>query len=108
MRASLHGRKLIIGVDRLDYSKGLPERFKAFGRLLEAHPESAARSRFLQVAPPSREEVHAYAAIRGARRARRPHQRPLRRSRLDADPLYQRSVPREKLAGLFRAARSAW
>ena len=44
IRSRLHQRKLIIGVDRLDYSKGIPERFRAFGRLLERRSgERAAR-----------------------------------------------------------------
>ncbi len=54
----------IIGVDRLDYSKGLPERFKAFDELLLAHPELAKQVNFVQIAPPSRGEVDAYAEIR--------------------------------------------
>src|SRR5690606_33874190 len=40
MVAGLLGRKLMIGVDRLDYSKGLVERFKAYERFLETHPEN--------------------------------------------------------------------
>jgi FeS assembly protein IscX len=39
MIAGLLGRRLMIGVDRLDYSKGLVERFKAYERFLETHPE---------------------------------------------------------------------
>lgn len=62
-RAQL-GRRQIIGVDRLDYSKGLPERFQAFGRLLSRHPELEKQVTFLQVAPPTREDVNAYADIR--------------------------------------------
>lgn len=57
-------RKQIIGVDRLDYSKGLPDRVKAFGRLLSMHPEFEKRVTFLQIAPPTREEVGAYTDIR--------------------------------------------
>ncbi|NDW59503.1 trehalose-6-phosphate synthase [Yangia sp. PrR004] len=53
---------LIIGVDRLDYSKGLPNRFRAFGRYLEKRPEGT-RPCFVQIAPPSREQVQAYQDI---------------------------------------------
>lgn len=64
LKSSLVGRKLIIGVDRLDYSKGLPQRFEAFEQLLENYPENVGRVSFLQVAPPTREEVPEYIAIR--------------------------------------------
>lgn len=64
LRESLVGRRLIVGVDRLDYSKGLPNRFEAFEHLLESHPEHRSRVSFLQIATPSREEVPEYAAIR--------------------------------------------
>jgi trehalose 6-phosphate synthase len=61
---SLTGRKLMIGVDRLDYSKGLQNRFEAFNRLLARYPEHKQNVSFLQVAVPSREEVTEYAALR--------------------------------------------
>ncbi|WP_448188731.1 alpha,alpha-trehalose-phosphate synthase (UDP-forming) [Azospirillum sp. sgz301742] len=64
LRESLVGRRLIIGVDRLDYSKGLPHRFEAFQQLLESYPEHCNRVSFLQIAPPSREDVPEYIAIR--------------------------------------------
>ena len=64
MTAGLLGRKLMIGVDRLDYSKGLVERFKAYERFLETHPENQNRVTFMQIAPLSRADVRAYADIR--------------------------------------------
>lgn len=57
-------RKQIISVDRLDYSKGLPERFRAFRRLLELFPENIKNVSLNQIAPPTREEVSAYVDIR--------------------------------------------
>ncbi|HVW70470.1 MAG TPA: alpha,alpha-trehalose-phosphate synthase (UDP-forming) [Steroidobacteraceae bacterium] len=66
MIASLLGRKLIIGVDRLDYSKGLTERFAAFEHFLESFPDNRNRVTFLQIAPLSRGDVHAYGEIRHA------------------------------------------
>lgn len=54
----------IIGVDRLDYTKGLPERFKAFRLLLENYPENRKYMTLMQIAPPTREDVDAYADIR--------------------------------------------
>jgi trehalose 6-phosphate synthase len=58
------GCKTIIGVDRLDYSKGLPERFEGYRRFLEEHPECRGKIFLLQIAPPSRGEVKTYEAIR--------------------------------------------
>ncbi|MDE2184413.1 MAG: trehalose-6-phosphate synthase [Alphaproteobacteria bacterium] len=64
LKDSLVGRKLMIGADRLDYSKGLPNRFEAFHRLLTRFPEHRMNVSFLQIAAPSREEVSEYAALR--------------------------------------------
>lgn len=54
----------IIGVDRLDYTKGLPERLRSFRRLLELYPENRKVATLMQIAPPTREDVDAYADIR--------------------------------------------
>ena len=64
LRRRTLGRKLIIGVDRLDYSKGLPNRLQAFRRLLELHPENQKTVTFMQIAPPTREAVEAYSDLR--------------------------------------------
>ena len=64
LRDSLSGRKLAIGVDRLDYSKGLPERFRAFGRFIERHPGERGKLTFLQIAPVSRGDVTEYRQLR--------------------------------------------
>jgi len=60
---SLRSDSLIIGVDRLDYSKGLHERFRAFERLLEKHTSYHGRVNFVQVAPHSRSDVPEYAEM---------------------------------------------
>ena len=90
LRQSLGERTLMIGVDRLDYSKGLPARFQAFGQLLETYPETRGRIVFMQIAPPSRSEVPEYQEIRRSLAAvGRQHQQPLWRIRLDAAALHQ-------------------
>lgn len=58
------GRKLILAIDRLDYTKGLPERLRAFGRLLTMSPQLAGKITLLQVAVPSRENVESYQELR--------------------------------------------
>jgi trehalose 6-phosphate synthase len=58
-------RHLIVGVDRLDYSKGLEERFMGFERFLDANPDMRREVLMLQIAPVSRESVEAYQEIRG-------------------------------------------
>lgn len=54
----------IISVDRLDYTKGLPERFKAYALLLEQYPELCGEVQLVQIAPPSRTDVPAYVDLR--------------------------------------------
>src|SRR5262249_60437915 len=55
--ASLGGRALIIGVDRLDYSKGLIQRLDAFDRFLANHNEWVGKVTYLQIAPKNRSEI---------------------------------------------------
>jgi len=99
-------RRLIVGVDRLDYSKGLEERFMAFERFLADNPDLRREVLMLQIAPVSREGVEAYQEIR---------------SRLDAlsgringefsdidwAPFryVNKNYRRDELAGIYRAAR---
>jgi trehalose 6-phosphate synthase len=64
MSAGLLGRRCIIGVDRLDYSKGLVDRFLAYERFMKSHAESLNRVTFLQIAPLSRADLRTYAEIR--------------------------------------------
>ncbi|KKB61479.1 trehalose-6-phosphate synthase [Robbsia andropogonis] len=64
LKQSLQNRKLIMSVDRLDYSKGIVERFRAFERLLENVPELQSAVSLVQVAPPTRSDVQTYQHIR--------------------------------------------
>ena len=64
MVKSLGGRELIIGVDRLDYSKGLMQRFLSYERLLEKYPNAQKVVTLMQIAPPTRTGVRAYDDIR--------------------------------------------
>ncbi len=63
LKSSLGGRDLLIGVDRLDYSKGLIQRLEAFEHLLETYPEHRGNTVMLQIAPPSRSDVPEYQQI---------------------------------------------
>ena len=60
LRRSLDGEKLAIGVDRLDYSKGLVNRIKAFDRMWTLHPSLLRTVSLLQIATPSRGAIEAY------------------------------------------------
>ncbi len=64
LKESLVGRDLVFGVDRLDYSKGIPQKVDAFGELLGRWPEHLARVTFMQIAPVSRGEVAQYRTLR--------------------------------------------
>lgn len=102
---SLLGHWLIIGVDRLDYSKGLSDRFVSFSRFLERYPQHRRHVAMLQVAPASRGEVPEYRRIRdelernaGAVNGRF--------AEADWVPLryVNRTYPQSTLAGFYRLA----
>lgn len=105
MKKSLNNRGLIIGVDRLDYTKGLAERFNAIERFFEDFPENHNRASVLQIAPTSREQVEAYQDIRQQLEALSGHING-RFAEFDWMPIryLNRSFTRPALAGLFRAA----
>ena len=63
---SLGDKALVIGVDRLDYSKGLVQRMDAFERFYELHAEWRAKVTYLQIAPPSRSEIPEYSELEQA------------------------------------------
>jgi trehalose 6-phosphate synthase/phosphatase len=60
IRRDAGGRRIVLGVDRLDYTKGIPRRLQAIERLLASNPDAADRIRYVQVAVPSRGEVDSY------------------------------------------------
>src|SRR5215831_5207069 len=63
-RLALHDDRIVgVGVDRLDYTKGIPERIAAIDRLLEERPDLRGRFTFVQIGVPSRADVPAYAEI---------------------------------------------
>jgi trehalose 6-phosphate synthase len=57
------GMKYIIGVDRLDYIKGIPQKLDALDLFFEEHPEMVRKVTMIQVAVPSREDVPEYRAL---------------------------------------------
>jgi trehalose 6-phosphate synthase len=95
----------VVGVDRLDYTKGLPHKFKAFGRLLDKYPQYQRQVVLTQIAPPTRESVEAYSDIRheleslaGSINGRL--------GELDWVPIHYiyRSMPRRKLGDIYRSS----
>ena len=64
LRGSLQGAKLVLGVDRLDYSKGLANRMRAFERMLEVEPQWKRNVSLLQVAVPTRGNIRAYRELK--------------------------------------------
>lgn len=97
--------RLLVGIDRLDYTKGIPRRLLAFERLLERHPELHGRIRLVQVGVPSREDVGAYQALRAQAyelvgrihgRFATPHWVPIH--------WINRALTREAVVALYRAA----
>ncbi|QQA41875.1 alpha,alpha-trehalose-phosphate synthase (UDP-forming) [Pelagovum pacificum] len=98
-------QKLVLGVDRLDYSKGLPNRLEAFGKYLSMRDEDAPRATMLQVAPPSREDVEAYRDIRQELESMAGSVNG-EYAEIDWTPIryLRRPLPRDTLAGLYRRA----
>ncbi len=64
LAGSARARTVVLGVDRLDYSKGLPERIDAMDRLFASHDDMVNKLLYVQIAPPSREDVRSYQEIR--------------------------------------------
>ncbi|MDQ3908688.1 MAG: bifunctional alpha,alpha-trehalose-phosphate synthase (UDP-forming)/trehalose-phosphatase, partial [Acidobacteriota bacterium] len=109
MRKRFSDRYLLLSVDRLDYTKGIPERLNTFRRLLKSYPNLRGRAVLVQVAVPSREQVPMY-----------------NRLRHDVDKLVgqingefstpawtpivyiRRGIPRAELVALYAAADLAW
>ena len=106
LRDSIRDRTLLIGVDRLDYSKGLPARFDAYALLLERFPQARGRTVFLQIAPPSRSDVPEYREIRRTLEAAAGNING-RYAEFDWTPLryLNKSFQHRILTGFFRAAR---
>jgi trehalose 6-phosphate synthase len=103
---SLVGRALIIGVDRLDYSKGIAHRLSAFERFLQTQPDWRGKVTYLQIAPKSRTDIPEYADMElaiGAAAGR------INGAYGEADwtPIryVNRAYSRATLAGLYRGAR---
>jgi trehalose 6-phosphate synthase len=99
----------IIGIDRLDYTKGLPQKFRTYGKFLEEFPEHRRRIVLSQFAPPTRESVEAYADIRaeleslsGAINGRY--------GELDWVPInyIHRPMPRHELRDVYNSSRVCW
>jgi trehalose 6-phosphate synthase len=64
LRRKIGSYELIVGVDRLDYTKGLPERLEAFRSAIQRHPELRERAVFFQIVVPSRETVPEYQSLK--------------------------------------------
>ncbi len=106
LRESLANRDLIIGVDRLDYSKGLANRFDAIDTLLSDWPHHRGRITYLQIAPHSRAEVAQYRSLRrdleaAAGRINSKY------AEFDWSPIryVNKSISRQTLGGFYRIAR---
>jgi trehalose 6-phosphate synthase len=108
MREEYSRRRLLLGVDRLDYSKGLPQRVHAFRELLANYPENRNSATLIQIASPSREDVSAYEVLR--------RQMDSLCGEINGDygeldwmPVryIHRNVARKRLPGLYRASRVA-
>ena len=108
MKDEYSRRRLLLGVERLDYSKGLPQRLRAFRKLLQTYPENLNSATLIQIASPSREALDTYSDLRQELES-------LCGSingdfgELDWMPVryIHRNVARKRLPGLYRVAKVA-
>ena len=108
IKRGLHHGKMVIGVDRLDYSKGLPERLAAYERFLTIYPDERKRVSFLQITPPTRSAVESYRRIRSELAS---HAGEINARFGDVDWMVLRyineSFPPDQLAALYRVSKVA-
>lgn len=104
-RRRVGGRKVVLGVDRLDYSKGIPLRLEAYRRLLASEPKWRDKVVFIQLAVPSRSSIPQYRSLKN-QVERMVGEINGEFSDLGMMPLHymHRSVPREELVALYRLA----
>ncbi|GEP00294.1 alpha,alpha-trehalose-phosphate synthase (UDP-forming) [Methylobacterium haplocladii] len=104
--AGLRTRKLLIGVDRLDYSKGVPERMEAVDRFFASNPDQRGNVVYIQITPKSRSEVPEYEQL-----SRDVNEKVGDINGMLGEPAWTpiqyvtKAYPRPVLAGLYRAAR---
>ncbi len=108
LREAYPGRKIVVGVDRLDYTKGIPKKLLAFEEFLRQHPKWREKVVLIQVAAPSRTAVDEYKDLKRTvdelvgrinGRYGTPSSMPI--------VYVNQSVPRSRLVGLFQAAEVA-
>ncbi len=106
LQSSTRRRTAMIGVDRLDYSKGLPERLDGISRFFDKHPERVRDLVFVQIAPPSREDIGSYQDIR-ATLEQKAGQINGARSEVDLVPVryVNKGYSQEELFGFYRACK---
>ncbi len=109
LQARFNDRSVLLSVDRMDYTKGIPERLRAYRRLLNQAPELRERVVLIQIAVPSREIIPMYKELR--------HEVDELVGQIDGDfstpnwtPIVyiRRSIPRSELAALYATADLAW
>ena len=105
LKRTVGDRQVILGVDRLDYTKGLLLKLQAFERLLERSPRWAERVLFLQLAVPTRAGIHTYQDLKGEVERRVSEINGIHGSPLlsPINYLYQ-TVTQEELCALYRVA----
>jgi trehalose 6-phosphate synthase/phosphatase len=108
-RTSLQGKRVILSIDRLDYSKGIPQRLIAFESFLKKHPEFLNKVSLVMLVVPSRDNVEQYIQMKNeidllVGRINGQY------GMMDWTPIhyFYRSLPLTKLSALYRIAEVAW
>ena len=108
IREQLHDVHVALGVDRLDYTKGIPERLRAFSALLRNYPALRGKITLFQVVVPSRETIVGYQNLMAEIERSVTHING-EFAEVDWVPVHylHRSIPRDELLALYRAANTA-
>src|SRR5262249_43885548 len=108
LRASLHGAKLAVGVDRIDYSKGIDNRLRALDYLFTNEPQLKRHLSFLQIGLPSRQQIETYRQLQ-SELALRVSEINGRHGEIDWMPIryLNKGFPQCDLAGIYRSAQIA-
>jgi len=109
LRRRYRGRRILLGVDRLDYTKGIPQRLRAYRKLLERAPHLRGQVVLVQVAVPSRERIPEYDRLRNAVNSLVGELNGEFGSPEWTPVVYiRRGIPRSELVALYAAAEVGW
>jgi len=108
LRRRYRNRRILLGVDRLDYTKGIPERLRAYRKLLQRAPHLHGQIVLVQVAVPSRERIPEYDRLRNTVNSLVGEVKASSAPRVTPVVYIRRGISRSELVALYAAAEVGW